>query len=203
MSKNGLFPGLVFSVTIICFILISCNKDSGGSVNVNQKPGVGTKWTYRYTTYYPNGGQISSSNIVYKAVSQETLGGENWLKIVDTASNTTVFYLKEKSDGLYLFANSSANLLCKYPAALNETYTAFNGAETVDFIVSWVNISQQYGQIGDIMVNLYNGSIGADLVDEIWYNSKYWITRRNYYIKPLQSATYFRNASLIIQNITY
>src|SRR6478752_5584424 len=103
-----------------CF-LASCQKEVDGSdpgggpvVPVDQKPKVGTIWTYNYNWYTSPGGSTNTKIVYHKAKSEEIIGGEKWLKIVDVETDTTVYYLNTKVDELYQYANNVSNLLCKY-----------------------------------------------------------------------------------------
>lgn len=184
-------------------VLTSCQHESGGGgSNTNQKPKLGTRWVYRYSTYNSMGGFQNSMNVVYKAVSQETLGGESWLKVIDSATNATIFYLTEKTNGLYIYVNNSSNLLCKYPAALNDTYTSFNGADSADYTVTGINDVLTLGVIGDITVTDYEGIKTGQTVDKLWYSTKMWIVQRYLYRKP-PLGSYYRYATLILQDFSY
>ena len=185
------------------FLLTSCQQESGGGGTIqSQKPKLGTRWVYRYSTYNPQGNFQSSMNVVYKAVTEETLGGESWLKIIDSATSTTIFYLKEKTGGLYIYANNSSNLLCKYPAAINDTYTSFNGADTANYTVTGVNDILSLGVIGDVVVTDYEGTKTGQTVDKLWYSTKMWIVQR-YFYRKLLLGTYYRYATLILQDFSY
>jgi hypothetical protein len=195
----------IFFVLMIasCALLLSCQKESGGGGN-NQpkKPKVGTTWTYRYYTYYSNGGVATYNLITFKAVKEETLGGEKWLKITHTGPDTVVYYLREKPDGLYQYANSSANLLCKSPAAVNDTYSSFNAGGMEDFTVKAVNQTLPT-DIGDIPANFYEGKKGGNLIDEIWYNANAWIVRHQVYRKQPLAADYYKYSALFLLEIVY
>lgn len=94
MRASGLYLLIVVASTIL-----SCQKEldgthaGGGIVNpvpINQKPKVGTTWTYRYYTYYSYGPLATIGMLTYKAKTEETIGGEKWLRIVNVATDTTV-----------------------------------------------------------------------------------------------------------------
>ena len=193
---------LLFFAGSFC-LLISCQKGSGNNNPVNQKPRVGSKWVYRYSTYHAYGGLINSYNITYRATAMETLGGEEWLKIVDTATGTAVFYLKEKSDGLYQYINNNSYLMCKYPAAVNDTYAGHTGTVAADYLVRNLNEMQAFGVIGDLTLTYYEGLLGTETVDKLWYNARVWLAQRYIYIKPPLGSNYYRSASLIIQDFIY
>ena len=169
--------------------MISCQRESGNGSNTSQKPKLGTRWVYRYSTYTSMGGFDSSYNVVYKAVSLEMLGSESWLKIIDSATNTPIFYLNEKTGGLFQYISNGSNLMCKYPAAVNDTYRSlFNATDTADYFVRSVNDTLSFGVIGDLAVNYYEGLKGSETVDKLWYNTKMWIAQRYIYFYNLQET---------------
>jgi hypothetical protein len=184
-------------------LIVSCSKEGNNTPNPNnQKPRVGSKWVYRFTTYHAGGGVNTQVNVTYRATSMETLGGESWLKIVDSASGNLLFYLKEKSDGLYHYINNNAYLLCKNPAAVNDTYNGYSGTVTTDYTVTSINQMLAFGVLGNLSVNHYTGMSGGETVDQVWYNSRVWVAQRFMYTKP-PLGSYYRNASLIIQDFIY
>jgi hypothetical protein len=199
---------ILLLLPVVSGIFVSCQKEAGGGGGggtnppANQKPKVGTTWTYSYYVFNTNGGLHSTETVVYKAKTQETIGGETWLKVVNNANDTLVYYLKQKTDGLYHYANGAANLLCKYPAALNDTYTGFLGGGVEDFIVKGVN-NTLATNIGDIKVNYYDGSRGGDIFDNIWYNDNAFIVHHTVYRKLVVSGVYYKWTSLFIQSIVY
>lgn len=188
---------------------LSCQKEldglsEDGVINpADQLPKVGTIWTYRYTTYQVLGSVISAKVIYHKAKSEETLGGEKWLKIVDVDMDTVVYYLNVKAAGLYQYTNNNSFLFCKSPAALNDTYNTFNDGSTEDFTVKGVNDTLPTG-IGDIPANYYEGVKGGYLIDRIWYNKNAWIAHRVIWRKkPDPSVAYYRFSTMYIDNIVY
>ena len=150
---------LLFSA-LVTTVIISCQKEvdgtilsgGGGTPAPNQKPKVGTTWTYRYYIYHQDGSLYQSFILTYKAKSLDTLGGETWLRIIDVDADTTVYYLKNKADGLYQYANSASNLFCKDPASLGDSYTTYNEGGPENFIVKGVKDTLPTG-MGDIPVN--------------------------------------------------
>lgn len=199
--------------TISCMVIIgatlltSCQKEIDGAVNgvivpVEKKPKLGTTWKYVYTRYYSSGPAIFSYFVTYKAVSEEEYGGEKWLNLVDSATNITVFLLNVKADGLYQYTNNNAYILCKYPAAINETYNTYNGGPE-DFTVKGVNDSIPTG-INGLKVNFYEGVIGGDIIDRIWYNDNVWIARKYLFKRQVLSPfIYYRYETWVLQKITY
>lgn len=196
-----------FMLLALC-LSSSCQKEIDGTTEgvvspANQKPKLGTLWTYNYTTYYATGGVQASKTLKLKAKTQEVLGGEQWLNIVDTDTDTTVYLLNTKTGGLFQYTNSSSYLLCKYPAALNDSYTSFNAGEIEDFVVKGVNDSLATG-IGSVPANYYEGTKGGYLIDLIWYNDNAWIVRKIVYLKkPPPSTAYYRYSTMYIESIVY
>lgn len=190
--------------TLFSLLFSSCQKENKGNNNNNntaQKPKVGTTWVYSYYTYYNTGGVASTKTVTYKAVSEVTLGGETWLKINETVVDTTVYYLKEKADGLYEYANNTANLFCKEPAAGGQTYTSFHNGATENFTVVSAGITLPTN-LGDIKVNYYEGRKNGEQADDIWYNTSAWIVKHQGYRKP-PLGTNYKYSALFIQSITY
>lgn len=202
--KNSIpvFCTLVFSA-FSTMLISSCSKEGGSNTNPNtQKPRVGSKWVYRLTTYHASGGVNTQTNVTYRAAGMETLGGEQWLKIVDSATGNTIIYLKEKADGLYQYINNNAYLLCKYPAAVSDTYSGYAMQEPANYFVQSINQSMDFGMLGNLTVNHYTGTAGSETVDQLWYNTRVWLAQRYIYTKP-PLGNYYRSATLIIQNFIY
>ncbi|HUR66624.1 MAG TPA: hypothetical protein VMZ03_09750 [Chitinophagaceae bacterium] len=196
-------------IAILSCLLTACQKETGSGGGTNppaiEKPKPGTAWTYSYYTFNSDGSLHTTETVVYKAKTQETIGGETWLKVVNNANDTLVYYLKQKADGLYQYANNASNLFCKYPAALNEAYTSYNAKGVEDFVVKGVNDILPTN-IGDIKVNYYEGTkvIGVPaIIDNIWFNDNAWIVRHIVYRKNLLSGVYYKYSSLFIQSIVY
>lgn len=209
---------LYFFVLIIgTSAITSCQKEIDGSITdgtvipviTNQKPKVGTIWTYRYEWYNTpgGGGSISSKTVRHRAVSEETLGGEKWLKIVDLEPDTVVYYLSVKTDGLYQYTNNNSYLLCKDPASVNDSYTTFNTGTVEVFTVRGMNDTTST-DLGDIPLSKYEGVKPADprVIDVIWYNKNSWITWRLLYkLHPVapNPPIYALYSRLYIQSIVY
>ena len=199
--RSVFMGGLV--ITALFIVLASCQKENdGGGTPVSQKPRVGTTWMFSYYTYYTNGGVATFKIVTWKAVSEETLAGEKWLKINELGVDTTVYLLREKNDGLYQYANSAANLFCKNPASVNETYTSFNHGSAEDFTVLGAGINLATN-IGDIKVNFYEGRKSGELIDEIWYNANAWIVWHQVHRKFPLGTAYYKYSALFIRDITY
>lgn len=189
--------------------MISCQKEldglTGGTtvIPADQKPRVGTIWSYRFYTYYSYGGIATSKNLIYKAKTEETIAGEKWLRIIDMANDTTVYLLNTKAAGLYQYTNNNAYLLCKYPATLGETYTTFNEGATEIFTVKGVNDSLATG-IGVVPLHYYEGVKGGDIIDLLWYNNNAWIIwKYQYYKGPPPANRYYLYSKMFIDNIVY
>lgn len=206
-------PLLYFFILLFASAMaVSCQKEidglNDGAVNpADVKPKVGTVWYYRYEWYNTPGGSISSKTIRHKAVSEETMGGETWLKIVDLEPDTVVYYLNTKNDGLYQYTNNSPNLLCKHPATVNDTYTTFNTGTTEIFTVKGVNDTTGSG-IGNIPLTRYEGVKpgNSNIIDVIWYNKNSWITWQWLYKLhpvPPNPPLYALYSRMHIENIVY
>lgn len=201
---------LIPAVLAVSFLFSSCQKEldyeiiPGITPPVLQKPRLGTKWSYRYYTFYSySGGLATAENLVFKAKSEEIINSEKWLRIVNVDTDTTVYLLQEKSDGLYQFTNNNGYLLCKYPAAKNDTYTTFYSGEMEDFVVKGVN-DTIITDIGDIPATYYETYKGTHLVDQLWYNPYTWIVWRqvNRKVYPLGTA-YYKASVLYLFKIEY
>lgn len=204
-----------FVLLISASALISCQKEVDGTIDggtgpvipVDQKPKVGTLWTYRLEWWNTPGGTTNVKNIYHKAVSEETLGGEKWLKIVDVEPDTVVYYLNTKTDGLYQYTNSNSYLLCKYPAITNDTYTTFNTGTVEDFTVRTVDVTTPTG-VGDIPLTKYEGVKPGDprIITVLWYNKNAWITWRYMYKLvpvPPNPPVYYLYSRFYIDKIVY
>ena len=207
-----------FSLSLILItgliLLNSCQKEINGSSNstgtgggglTGMKPKLGTIWTYRYYTYYPilGGGVRTSGILKLKAKTEEIFLGEKWLNVVDVDADTTFYYLQEKADGLYQYANSNAYLLCKFPAVVNDAYTTFNNGSAEDFIVKSVQDTLATG-VGNIPVNFYEGTKLSYLIDQFWYNTNAWIVKKQFYLKaPPPSPLYYKYSAMFIESIVY
>lgn len=208
-TGNSIQKGVIILTAL--FVFNSCKKgtDATDGTTTNQKPKVGTIWTYRYYTYNSPaaGGGIHTTEVLnYKAKSEVVLGGEKWLNIVNTATDTTVFILNEKTGGLYQYANNSSNLFCKNPAVLNESYNSFNDGSTETFTVKGVKDTLLTG-IGGIPSNYYEGVKSSKLIDMLWYNEYAWIVQRHFFLyttnPPMPFNYYYRYSSLYLDNIQY
>lgn len=179
-SMRFLTIAIVFS-----FAFGACKKKSEDTPAPITKPRVGTTWTYRYRTFDNAGVAHAPISITIKATAEQSLGGENWISL-DSASTTNWYKLKIKSDGLYQYAGSASYLLCKDPATLNETYTGYNTAYTnpaKDTVtVKGVGIILD-APINDMaVVNYYEGAKVGNVIEKIWYNSNYWIVKKETFV---------------------
>ena len=203
---------LYFFILIIgASTIMSCQKEVNGLTDgtttitpADQKPKVGTIWTYQYYWFYGPGQPTHAKIVTYKAQSEEILGGEKWLKIVDMETDTVVYFLNTKVDGLYQFTNNGPNLLCKYPAVVNDTYTTFNGGSTEFFTVRGINDTIPTG-IGDIPLSKYEGVKTAYIIDLLWYNKNAWIVwNYKYKLVPVSpSPIYYLYSKMFIESIVY
>ena len=182
---------------------------TGGGGTTNQKPKVGTRWTYRYYTYYgyAGGGIATSAVLTFRAKSLDVLGGEQWLNIADAGPDTTVFFLNEKTGGLYEFANNASYLFCKNPAVVNDTYNSYASGKPETMVVKTTSDSALIN-IGGTPVNLpviyYEGSNGGVIYDKIWYNEYAWVVKKEtYVVNPFPPGVYYRYSTLSLDNIVY
>lgn len=199
------FLGLIIGA----FTIISCQKEIDGAVTggvivpANQKPKLGTSWKYNYYTYHSYGGVATFKILTHRAKTEVILGGEKWLNIVDVDADTTVYFLNAKTGGLFQYSNGNSNLLCKYPAVLNDTYTSFNDGSVEVFTVKGVNDTLPTG-IGNIPLNYYEGVKTGFLIDLIWYNDNAWIVWEYIYFKgPPPGDRYYLYSKMFLDNIVY
>jgi len=188
--------------------IMSCQKEidglSDGTINpADQKPKVGTIWTYRFYTFYSYGPLATSRMLHFKATSEETIGGEKWLNIVDMDKDTTAYLLNMKTDGLHQYTNNGSYLLCKTPAAVNDVYTTFNDGSAETFTVKGVNDTLATG-IGDIPMNYYEGVKSGYLIDLIWYNKNAWIVWETRYFRAVgPPGRYYLYSKMYLDDIVY
>jgi hypothetical protein len=177
VSQNKImnrFPILLF---IAAFTLLSCKKNSTtGNEAAPTKPRVGSKFTYRYKTFTQGGVVLTSQDLVYSITAEQTLGGEKWFQYSDPTGAPWLL-LNVKTGGLYQYANNASQLLCKFPAALNETYTAFNNGATETFTAKAVD-SLLVAPIADIKVNMYESVAGGHVTGYNFYNADYGLVKR-------------------------
>lgn len=188
-----MFVRSVIAALVLICVAVSCKKSSSSTPAAPDKPRVGTVWTYRYKTFDGAGVVSSTNNISIKATAEQTLGGESWISL-DSAGTTNWYKLSLKSDGLYQYANGASYLLCKDPATLNQTYTGYNnaytnpGKDTLTVLGSGISLD---APINTVTVNYYEGNKMGNVVEKIWYNSKYWIVKKETYILNSISPTPF------------
>jgi hypothetical protein len=181
--------------------IISGGQGSGGSTPTARKPGLGTVWTYRYYSYYPSGQILTSGNLVLKAASEVSQGGETWLNIVDTSTQTTVYLLKKKVDGLYQYTNNNSYLFLKDPAVVNDSYMTYHDGADELFTVRRVKDTMPV-LLGNIPLNYYEGKRGPEIIHDIWYNENYWIVQQFTYFRNL-SNVYYRRYAMYLAQIKY
>lgn len=199
---------LLFIVFFCGVLFTSCQKQIDGLLSSTvappkQKPKVGTTWTYRYYVYHQDGSLYTTAVVTHRAKTEVNLGGEAWLEIVDVAADTTVYFLNEKSGGLYQYSNNSANLFCKFPAVVNDTYNTFNEGSAETFTVKAANDTLPTG-IGDIPANYYEGVKGTQLIDLIWYNEHAWIVRKTQYRnRSILTPFFYKHYTFFLDAINY
>jgi hypothetical protein len=167
---------ILVALASAAILTVSCKKSSTTVEPPVTKPRVGSKFTYRYKTFFPSGLINTSQDVVYSITAEVTLGGEKWFQFSEP-SGTPWLLLNVKAGGLYQYANNASNLLCKYPAAKNETYNAFNNGATETFTVKAVD-SLLAAPIADVKVNMYESMAGGYIMGYNFYNPDYWLVKR-------------------------
>jgi hypothetical protein len=208
MKLKFLFPAL-FMILGGC-LMSSCQKEIDGTIGgtivppADQQPRVGTLWIYQYYWNNGAGNPTHFKSVSHRAKSEEILGGEKWLKIVDVETDTTVYFLNTKPDGLYQYANSNPYLLCKYPAAVNDSYTTFNGGATEFFTVRGVNDTIPTA-LGSIPLSRYEGVKTGYIIDVLWYNKNAWIVWQHQYrlVSVSPAPIYYLYSRMFIESIVY
>jgi hypothetical protein len=167
---------LLVTLVAAATLTVSCKKSSTAVDTPVTKPRVGSKFTYRYKTFYPSGLILSSQDVVYSITAEVTLGGEKWFQFSDP-SGAPWLLLNVKTGGLYQYANNASNLLCKYPAVRNETYTAYNNGAVETFTAKAID-SILVAPIADIKVNMVESTVGGYVTGYNFYNPDYWLVKR-------------------------
>ena len=195
-TKN---KNLFWGAILVAGLMLSCQKEI--SLVPDPTPKVGTQWIYSYTTYDFLGGIYQQSEVTYTAVKDTLLGGELWLKIVDS-SNVIVSLFRKKTDGLYQYANNASNLLCKDTGlVVGENYSTYNNGAPEVFTVAVVGTTLSTGA-GKLTVNYYEGVKNGRVMDKIWYNYKVWIAQHILYkINPF--GFYYKVYSINLKEIIY
>jgi hypothetical protein len=165
-----LTPALVLATSLF---IVSCKKDKKDVVRDTVQ--VGTVWTYQLKTFSASGVLSTTSTQRWRAQTEETLGGEKYLKIVDSVGNL-LYYLNVKTGGLYQYANNAAQLLCKDPAAVNDAYTSYNGTANEDFLVTNTGLLLGLPYF-NATVTRYTGSRSGNINDILWYNKDLWLAK--------------------------
>ncbi|MFM2137934.1 MAG: hypothetical protein RJA57_241 [Bacteroidota bacterium] len=200
------FSGLLKRLAVVLLpvlLIVSCKKDTGGGSPPPPTPKLGTTWTYRYHVYNLDGSLSSSTVVTHKATAEATLGGEKWLTVKNMTADTVVFQLQLKTDGLYHYSGGASWLLCKYPAALNDTYNGFLGGSATQFTVKSVNEVLPTG-IGDVPVNYYEGYKGGNLTDQLWFHTGGWIVRKTQYRpRGILNPDLYKHSTYFLDQITY
>jgi hypothetical protein len=102
--------------------IASCSKNES-EPPARTKPMLGTTWTYFYKKYDAVGVFSKGFRIIYRISSEQTVNNEKWFVVTDS-TQSPVFILSQKADGLYHVVNNAPYLLCKYPATVNESYNS-------------------------------------------------------------------------------
>jgi len=184
--------------------MISCKKSSSDTVAPTvQTPKLGTTWTYQQDNYISTGTSYITTTVHHKATSEVSFGGETWLKITDDTL-AVVYLLNTKTGGLYQYANNTSDLLCKYPATLNDVYNTFNYGGSETFTVKDVGISIGSANGSSYTnINYYEGVKSGEMMDKIWFNNEVWFARRETYKHEPVTNLYRRDKRLILYSISY
>lgn len=176
-------------------ILSACHK---GTNDVQPtKPGLGTTFTFIHRTFKVDGSVYTKDTVTYRVTELQSIGADPWLVIRDTASHL-IWTLLQKTDGLYQYASNQSSLLCKDPTIAGDTYAS---AGTTTF--NTVNVAALIGvPYGVQTVNYYEGKVGANIMDKIWYNSKVFFARRDIYALNLLGI-YYLNERFELYSIKY
>jgi hypothetical protein len=189
--------------------LTSCQKevngdfDSGVNPSVQQKPRVGTTWTYRYYIYHVNGGIFRQFVFKYRATEEQTINGEKFLVVKEVDRDSLIGLFGERAGGLNYYANNTSYLLFKDTAGmlLNSSYpTFFEGRVLNPMTIKGIGDTTQ-SFIGDVPANYYEGYSLTTLFERIWYSKYYWIIRQIKYI--FFFTTYYKYSSLELMSIVY
>ncbi|PWT95471.1 MAG: hypothetical protein C5B52_17765 [Bacteroidetes bacterium] len=187
----------------ICWSISSCSKSNSGSVNTPPAngPQVGTKWTYVLEKFDGSGNLNSTTNVVYTAVSEQTIGSDKWLAVTDPGGST-VFLLSKKADGLYQYTGAAGALICKDPASVNDTYTSkIDGKDEIFTVISKdTTIHVPYG---DQKVYNYRGDVDGQTQDLIWYKSSAWFVKKEVWIYNSSTSTSHINSRLSLMNLVF
>lgn len=206
MHKSRYLLLLILVLSGVFFL--SCQKEIDGSLapgftSPDQKPKVGTTWYYRYYIYNQDGSLSESKILTYRAQSEDTVGGEKWLRVIDVDRDTTVWLLQPKTDGLYQYTNNASSLFCKDPALVGDVYNTYNDGFTDTFYVRGMKDTLSTG-IGDIPLNYYEGYRSGLRVDLIWYNKNAWVVWKTKYRNQSRVGFFwYKYSSMFLDQITY
>ncbi len=193
----------LFLSIFISSIAASCSKSSDDPVPVVKTPKLGTTWTYQMDKYGVNSNTFTTSTVKHKATSELNIGGETWLRITDDTLGL-VYILNTKTGGLYQYDNSVSNLLCKYPATVNDSYNTYNYGAAETFTVKETGLSLGSSNGASFYnVNRYEGVKSGMITDQIWYNNEVWFARRETWIPSGVIPGSFRRVRWILQSVTY
>ncbi len=190
---------LLLPLTLIAFLYSNCKKDDAPVARTEVS--LGTEWTYRYKKFDAAGVINKTISVKYRVSSEQSISGEKWFVITDS-TQTPLFVLTTRTDGLYQYTNSNDYLLCKYPATANETYSSYNNGEDEDFTVKEAGATVNVPK-GDIMVNRYEGEQGGIVKDIIWYNPDFWFVKKEVFTTNILTGLYHIDTRLELVDIQY
>lgn len=182
--------------------MISCQKEDepcSREALTQQRltPRVGTTWTYRYYIFHQDGSLYQASIMTFKAKSEDTIAGQKWLRIVDVNTDTTVWLMQPKADGLYQYTGNNVSLFCKEPASVGDVYNTYNDGFPETFYVRTMKDTTATG-IGNIPLNYYEGYRSNLRVDLIWYNKNAWIVwKTQYRNRAIVGFFWYKHSSLV------
>jgi hypothetical protein len=212
MKKTLLLPVAILLISGL--FLTSCQKEVDGSMAdgtnppVQQKPRVGTTWTYRYYIYHVNGGIFKQSVLKFRATEEEIINGEKFFKIKDIDADSLIGYFAERTGGLYHYTNNTSQLLFKDTIGMTfGNYPAYFEGMALDMRIKNIGDTIQTF-VGDVPANYYEGwsnwFMGDKIYYMIWYNKYNWILRETKYIVfGNQPGTYYKYASYELLSIVY
>ena len=166
-------------IIAVIFVLGSCSKSSD-SQPARTKPMLGTKWTYWYKKFDATGVLSKAFRVIYQISAEQTVNNETWFTVTDS-TQSAIFVLTQRADGLYHLVNSTPYLLCKYPANVNDTYNSYNNGDDELVTVKETGITVNVPK-GDIVSTRYEGEQGGVLKDILWYNPDVWLVKKETYV---------------------
>ena len=174
---------LFYLLAIAALVIFgSCSKNETKEPE-RTKPMLGTKWTYWYKKYDAVGVFDKGFRVIYTASAEQTVNNQTWLVITDS-TQTPLFLLSQQADGLYHQVNNTPYLLCKFPAAVNDTYNSFNRGDDEIITVKETGITVNVPK-GDMVCNRYEGEQGNVVRDVMWYNPDVWFVKKETYVSNI------------------